>query len=78
MTEQQKQLSQNLRFKFYHQLDELYHQLLDELAQQDFGDGEIGKLAQTVMLSRQEGLKHLVTLDEMDAYYEQYPDERNV
>ena len=78
MSEQQKQLSQNLRFKFYHQLDSLYHELLDELAQQDFGDGEIGRLAQTVMLSRQEGLKHLVTLQEMDAYYEKYPDEKNV
>ena len=74
----QKQISQSLRFNYYHQVDKLYHQLLDDIAQQDFGDGEIGRLAQKVMLSRQEALKHLVSLDEMEAYYEQYPDEENV
>ena len=74
----QKQISQALRFKYYHQVDNLYHGLLDDIAKQDFGDGEIGRLAQKVMLSRQEALKHLVSLDEMEAYYEQYPDEKNV
>lgn len=73
MTITQQMKSQEVRFKFYHQLDQTYHQFLDELAQTDFGDGEIGRLAQTVMLSRQEALKHLVSLEEMNAYNQKYP-----
>ena len=75
MTLMQKSQSQDLRFEFYHRLDEIYHQFLDELAQTDLGDGEMGRIAQTVMLSRQEALKYLVSLDEMNAYYEKYPQE---
>ena len=75
MTLMQKSQSQDLRFKFYHRLDEIYHQFLDELAQTDFGDGEMGRIAQTVMLSRQEALKYLVPLEEMNIYYEKYPQE---
>ena len=68
-----KSQSQDLRFKFYHQLEEIYHQFLDELAQAGLGDGETGRMAQTVMLSRQEGLKRLVSEEEMDDYYKIYP-----
>ena len=75
MTIMQKSQSQDLRFKFYHRLDQVYHQFLDELAQSNLGDGEMGRVAQTVMLSRQEGLKHLVSLEEMKTYNEQYPQE---
>lgn len=75
MTEIQKSKSQDLRFQFYHRLDQVYHQFLDEVAQSDFSDGEMGRIAQTVMLSRQEALKHLVALEEMDAYEEKYPQE---
>ena len=71
-----KSKSQDLRFKFYHQLEEIYHQFLDELAEAKLGDGEIGKIAQTVMLSRQEALKRLVAEEEMNAYYEQYPQDK--
>lgn len=67
-----KPKSQDLRFKLYHQLEEIYHQFLDELAEVKLGDGEIGRIAQTVMLSRQEALKHLVTEKELEAYEEKY------
>ena len=71
-----KSKSQDLRFKFYHQLEEIYHQFLDELAEVELTDNEIGKIAQVVMLSRQEGLKRLVSEEEMDAYYEKYPQDK--
>ncbi len=71
-----KSRSQDIRFQLYHQLEETYHQLLDELAQAELTDGEIGKIAQTLMRSRLEALKPLVSDQEMDAYYEIYPEER--
>ncbi len=71
-----KSESQDIRFKFHHQLDGIYHQLLDELAESGLTDQEIGKIAQMVMLSRQEALKRLVSEREMEAYYERYPQER--
>ena len=71
-----KSQSQDLRFKFYHQLDQIYHQFLDELAKAELTDIETGRIAQTVMLSRQEALKHLISQSEMDAYYETYPEDR--
>ncbi len=71
-----KSKSQDLRFKFYHQLEVIYHQFLDELAEAELADGEIGKIAQTVLLSHQEGLKHLVSEQEMEAYYEKYPQDK--
>ena len=68
-----KSKPQDVRFKFYHQLDETYHQLLDELAQAQLTDGEIGKIAQILMLSRQQALQKLVSEKEMEAYYKIYP-----
>ena len=62
-----------VRFKFYHQLDETYNKLLDELAETKLTDGEIGKIAQILILSRQEALKRLVSETEMTAYYKIYP-----
>ncbi len=64
---------QDVRFKFYHQLDTTYHQILDELAQSDLTDGEIGKIAQLLMRSRLEALKPLVQEKEMAEYYQVYP-----
>ena len=67
---------QEVRFKIYHQLDETYHQLLDELSQTDLTDGEIGKIAQILMLARQESLKLIVKEEEMAAYYKAYPQDQ--
>ncbi|MEM8722289.1 MAG: hypothetical protein AAGE84_23855 [Cyanobacteria bacterium P01_G01_bin.39] len=71
-----KSKPQDMRFKIYHQLDETYHQLLNDLAQAELTDGEIGKIAQMLMRSRQEALNPLVSQSEMDAYYEAYPQEQ--
>ena len=68
-----KSRSQDIRFKLYHQLDETYHRLLDNLAQTELTDGEIGKIAQMLMRSRTEALKPLISDKEMGAYYESYP-----
>ncbi len=68
-----KSQPQEVRFKFYHQIDTTYHQLLDELAQTDLTDGQIGKIAQLLMRSRLEALKPLVSEKEMAEYYAVYP-----
>ncbi|MEL6930362.1 MAG: hypothetical protein AAFO95_17250 [Cyanobacteria bacterium J06600_6] len=66
---------QAVRFKIYHQLDQTFHQLLDDLAQAELTNGEIGKLAQMLMLSRQEALKQLVSEKEMADYERAYPED---
>ena len=71
-----KSKPQDIRFKFHHQLEEIYHQFLDELAESELTDQEIGKIAQMIMLSRQEAVKRLVSEKEMETYYERYPQER--
>lgn len=68
-----KSKPQELRFKLYHQLDQTYHQLLDDLAQAELTNGEIGKIAQMLMRSRQEALKQLVSESEMAEYEQVYP-----
>ena len=70
---QTKLQPQDIRFKLHHQLDETYHRLLDDLAQAELTSGEIGKIAQMLMRSRQEALKQLVSESEMEAYYQIYP-----
>lgn len=70
-----KALTQQLRFKFYHQLQDLYHRYFDDLAASDLPDGEAAKLAQTLLLSRQESLKYLVSVEEMEAYSAIYPED---
>ena len=68
--------SQELRFQYHHRLEEIYHQILDDLAQARFPESTTGRIAQAVMLSRQEGLKQLIDESEIDAYYETYPQDR--
>jgi hercynine metabolism small protein len=68
--------SKELRYKFYHELETIYHRFFDEIAQADLGDGEAGRLTQALLLSRQEGLKHLVTTpEEMAEYLAIYPED---
>jgi hercynine metabolism small protein len=70
-----KTLSQQLRFKFYHELQDLYHRCFDELAESDLAEGEAARLAQTLLLSRQEGLKYLVDVEDLAAYSSVYPED---
>ena len=68
-----KSKPQEVRFKLHHHLDQTYHQLLDDLAQAELTNGEIGKIAQMLMRSRQEALKQLVSESEMADYEKIYP-----
>ncbi|AFZ35504.1 hypothetical protein Sta7437_1950 [Stanieria cyanosphaera PCC 7437] len=67
--------TQELRYRFYHELETIYHRFFDEIAQANLGDGEAGRLTQAVLLSRQEGLKHLVSPDEIADYLAIYPED---
>jgi hercynine metabolism small protein len=67
--------TQELRYRFYHELETIYHRFFDEIAQANLGDGEAGRLTQAVLLSRQEGLKQLVSPDEMADYLAIYPED---
>ncbi|MBD2079418.1 hypothetical protein [Leptolyngbya sp. FACHB-17] len=72
----QKRLkAQQLRFKFTHKLREAYHQLFDELAQADLPEGEIANLSQQLLRSRQQGLKNLLNVDELNQYGNLYPED---
>ena len=68
-----KSKPQEVRFQLHHQLDQTYRQLLDDLAQTQLTNNEIGKIAQMLMLSRQEALKCLISESEMSAYEKNYP-----
>ena len=68
-----KPQAQEVRFKLHHELNLTYHKLLDDLAQTELTDGQIGKIAQMLMRSRQEALKQLVSESEMAAYEQIYP-----
>ncbi|RMF25573.1 MAG: hypothetical protein D6756_05260 [Cyanobacteria bacterium J083] len=68
-----KQKNQELRFKFYHELNALYLKFFDEIADDKISDAEAGRVAQALLRSRQEALKHLVSEEEMDEYLEVYP-----
>jgi hypothetical protein len=53
----------------------MYHRFFDEIAAAELSDGDAGRLTQALLLSRQEGLKHLVSSEEMDAYLQAYPED---
>lgn len=72
-----KDKARKLRFKFYHELDNMYHGFFDEIARVDMSDAEAGRLAQYLLRSRQEALKQLVSTEEMDAYLELYPEDED-
>jgi hercynine metabolism small protein len=63
-----KALSKQLRSKFYHELQDFYHRCFDELATSELPDGEAARLAQSLLLSRQESLKYLGAVEEMEAH----------
>ena len=63
-----------LRFRFYHELEEKFREICDEVADSEMKEGDIARLAQLVMRSRHAALKILVPSEEMDEYYAQYPE----
>ena len=48
--------AKDIRFRFYHELEQVYHRFFDEIARSDLTDTEAGRLAQTILRSRQESL----------------------
>lgn len=64
-----------LRFELHHQLVSLYRDFFDRLVDADLRDGDAARLAQRILLSRQEALKHLVDPEELPAYAQLYPDD---
>lgn len=55
----------NLRYQFYHDLDQLYHRFFDEIAQAEIRDGDAASLTQNILKARQESLKYLLTEEEL-------------
>ena len=74
MSEDSKEMAKSLRFKFYNELEEKFRHICDEVAESEMKEGEIARLAQLVVRSRHACLKILVPSEEMDEYYERYPE----
>nr|WP_234910024.1 hypothetical protein [Synechococcus elongatus] len=53
----------------------LYRDFFDRLVEADLRDGDAARLAQRILLSRQEALKQLVDPEELPAYAQLYPDD---
>ncbi|AFY40500.1 hypothetical protein Lepto7376_4392 [[Leptolyngbya] sp. PCC 7376] len=64
-----------IRFRLHHELNNFYHQLFDGLANAEIKEGDAATVAQLLLNSRLDALKHLVSDDEMDAYDAAYPDD---
>ncbi len=63
-----------LRFRFYHELEEKFRDICDEVAESEMTEGDIARLAQLVIRARHASLKILIPSEEMDEYYERYPE----
>ncbi|NJN23470.1 MAG: hypothetical protein HC810_02505 [Acaryochloridaceae cyanobacterium RL_2_7] len=74
MSDDSKAMAKALRFKFYNELEESFRRICDEVASSEMKEGDIARLAQLVVRSRHACLKLLVPSEEMDEYYEQYPE----
>ena len=75
MNDDSKEVAKALRFKFYNELEESFRHICDEVAESDMKEGDIARLAQLVVRSGHACLKILVPAEEMDEYYEKYPEE---
>jgi hercynine metabolism small protein len=68
-----KNALKDLRYKFYHDLDQLYHRFFDEIAQSDIRDGDAATLTQNILKARQDSLKYLLEDEEIKEYEENSP-----
>ena len=75
-TDKQKNLT-DLRYKFYHELEQLYHRFFDEIAQAELREGDAANLTQNILKARQDSLKYLVEDPEMKEYAQVFPEEVN-
>ena len=58
--------TKELKRQLYDEFEAVYHRFFDALAQSDLSDGEAARITQAALLSRQEGLKHLVPPEDLD------------
>lgn len=64
-----------LRFRFHHEIRELYRHLCDELAESDLSDKEMNPILETLLTCRHHTLISLVPLNELNRYMEFYPED---
>lgn len=73
-TNKQKKFK-DLRYQFYHELDQLYHRFFDQVAQANIRDTDAASLTQNILKARQDSLKYLVDEKEMKDYQNVFPDD---
>ncbi|MBW4621694.1 MAG: hypothetical protein KME17_20310 [Cyanosarcina radialis HA8281-LM2] len=61
-----KPKTQQLRFRFYRELEALYRHLCDEIAESDLSERDMSDLILTLMRSRQACLSQLVSVEELN------------
>ena len=64
-----------IRFRLHNELNKFYHQLFDGLADAEIKEGDAATVAQLLLNSRLDALKHLVSEKEMEAYSKAYPED---
>ncbi len=67
--------TQDLRFRLYSDISGIYRRFFDQVVDSEMSAGDAARLAQRVLLARQENLKPLIDLDEMPTYQQAYPDD---
>lgn len=68
-------VSQQLRFRFHHELEEFYRSLFDQVAQADLSEHETTQLSQTLLHARDGSLKSLIHEGETNDFLQIYPDQ---
>ncbi|BAW95818.1 hypothetical protein NIES970_07320 [[Synechococcus] sp. NIES-970] len=64
-----------IRFRLHHELNQCYQKLFDDLATMDIKEGDAATVAQRLLNSRLDALKHLVDDTERSAYEARYPED---
>lgn len=64
-----------IRFHLHYELNQCYQKLFDDLATMNIKEGDAATVAQLLLNSRLDALKHLVSEAERPAYEARYPDD---
>ena len=67
-----KENLKKLRYKFYHDLDKLYHSFFDEVAESTIKEGDAANLTQNILKARQDSLKYFLKEEEIEEYEKTY------
>lgn len=68
--------AQELRFQFYHELESIYRNFCTELAAANLTEKQTSDLIEVVMRSRTAALNQLVSVNELDHYFQAYPESK--